>query len=202
MRRSLMPYVCLNAAAALGCLQAQTTFTVEIYNYAGVPAGTLVNAEKEAARIFRAAGIELSWAPCPVSDRDFETSPAKFGACGKTPNAPVLRIEAEGSRRRGPVAAITREDRVWFSYTWIQRNCELYGVAPAVLLGHVMAHELGHVLLGDDSHARDGIMIPTFSEAQFRRAQTGILLFDGRQAAQMRAALSNHTTTASARTAN
>jgi len=116
MRGILMPYVCLNAAALGGCLQAQTTLTVELYNYANVPAGILANSEKETARVFRAAGIELSWAPCPVSEHDLESSPAKFDGCGKSPNAPVVRIENEDTSLRNSTAAITRGDRVWLSY--------------------------------------------------------------------------------------
>jgi hypothetical protein len=91
---------------------------------------------------------------------------------------------------------------VCLSYVWIKRICDLYDVAPAVLLGHVMAHELGHFLLGDNSHSRDGIMIDAFREQEFRRAQTGKLLFSARQAAQMRATLTKTTTTASARAPN
>jgi hypothetical protein len=196
-----MPYVCLNAAAMLGCLQAQTILTVEVYNYAGVPAGILANAEKESKRVFHDAGIELSWVPCPVSDHDLRRSLAKFDACGKTPNTPIVRIEKEVLNHLGPVAA-TNEGRVWVPYNRIQRVGDLYDVAPAVVLGHVIAHELGHLLLGDSSHSGDGIMVAKFREAEFRRAEMGKLLFDERQAAQMRAKLRESGIKTSARAAN
>lgn len=198
MRRNRKLSVCFHAAASGLCLNATTALTVEVYNYASVPSSILANAEEETVRIFHAAGIELSWAACPVSDLDLEDTPEKFGACGRTPNAPVVRIETEDTARRGPVAAITSEDRVWVYYAWIKRNCDLHGVAQPVLLGHVIAHELGHVLLRDNTHTPAGIMIAVFREKELRLAQMGKLLFDRRQAAQMRAVLTSHTTGESA----
>jgi hypothetical protein len=48
-----------------------------------------------------------------------------------------------------------------------------------------MAHELGHLLLGKDSHGQ-GIMTDTFGRRDFERAEKGELVFTPQQAKQMR----------------
>jgi hypothetical protein len=170
-----------------------TLLTVRFYNYAGVPAEILADAEKESVRIFREAGIELSWAPCAVSDRDFEDSPSKFAACRQASDASIVRIEAQSNappvpRSKGSAAGAALEDRIAVSYDRVEQvHADAAHISRATLLGHVMAHELGHFLLGENSHSSDGIMINVFREQELRRAERGKLLFTRRQAAQMRA---------------
>jgi hypothetical protein len=218
MRRNLTPHVCPNSAAqivmlAVCCngwifiaLAAQTKppdaprdgqtkaplLVVRLYNYAGVPAGILARANEETVRIFREAGIELSWAPCAVSDRDFEDSPSKFDACRQASDAPIMRIEAQLDAhpvpwRKRSDAGAALEDQVRVSYERAKQLSADAHISQATLLGHVMAHEIGHVLLGENSHSSDGIMINVFREQELRRAERGKLLFTERQPARMRA---------------
>ncbi len=60
------------------------------------------------------------------------------------------------------------------------------GFAKALVLGYVMAHDLGHLLLGKDSHGHR-IMMGTFGRQDFERAAKGELVFTPQQAEQMRA---------------
>jgi len=39
--------------------------------------------------------------------------------------------------------------------------------STSTILGHIMAHELGHLLLGEDSHSADGIMTETLRQKHF-----------------------------------
>lgn len=165
---------------------------VRFYNYAGVSAGILAVANKESVRIFREAGIELSWAPCAVSDRDFEDSPAKFAACRQASDAPIVRIEAPSNAhpvppRNGSPAGTAHQDQIMVSYDRVEQVHADFNIPRSTLLGHVLAHELGHFLLGENSHASDGIMIASFREQDLRRAERGKLLFTEEQAARMRA---------------
>ncbi len=207
MRRNLTPEVCSNAVAKLATLalcftawcygafaaQANGTIplTVRIYNYAGVPAGVLSHAEKETDRVFAQTGIQLSWASCAVSDRDFANAPASFVACSRASDAPIIKIQSQpnGARRAGPVAGVALEDRVAIWYNQVREISADHGISSDVLLGHVMAHELGHVLLGDNSHSSEGIMIAAFRDKELRRAQKGTLLFTAQQGARVRAKL-------------
>jgi hypothetical protein len=58
------------------------------------------------------------------------------------------------------------------------------GLARA--LGHVMAHEVGHLLLGLNAHSHRDIMSPSWHEDELRLASMGALLFSEEQARLMR----------------
>jgi hypothetical protein len=59
-------------------------------------------------------------------------------------------------------------------------NLELY-----VILGHAMAHEIGHVLLGSREHATGGLMQANWNPATWRLASAGLLNFSPKEAKQM-----------------
>ena len=57
-------------------------------------------------------------------------------------------------------------------------------------LGAVMAHEIGHLLLGSNSHTPAGIMRARWEGQELNRMARGNLLFTESQSDQMRAKLS------------
>jgi hypothetical protein len=57
-----------------------------------------------------------------------------------------------------------------------------------VLLGCVIVHEIGHLLLGAEGHSADGIMQPHLGPKQVRQAITGTLMFTSHQSKLLRAA--------------
>ena len=61
----------------------------------------------------------------------------------------------------------------------------------AQLLGFVMAHEMGHMLLPYGAHSQVGIMRPEWDRAQVKNAVEGVLTFTPVQAALIRARLQN-----------
>ena len=63
------------------------------------------------------------------------------------------------------------------------------GTGAAHLLGAVVAHELGHLLLGSHAHAHVGIMTPTWQEQSLRAIEMGTFFFTREQAAFMRGRL-------------
>jgi hypothetical protein len=58
-----------------------------------------------------------------------------------------------------------------------------------VMLGHLMAHELGHLLLGTPDHAAAGIMSCPWGRPETEGAAQGRLLFYSGEAKRMRANL-------------
>ncbi len=163
--------------------------SVRIYNYAEVPEPILVAAQAEAIRIFSDAGIEVSWLPCASSDEEFTEAPHKFAACAQAVNAIIVRIQPKSSEGRAArphsTVAGAGEERVEVLYDRLQElSADQH--FRGLILGHVMAHELGHLLLGEQSHASRGIMAPTFRAKELLRAQKGQLLFTPQQAERMR----------------
>ena len=56
-----------------------------------------------------------------------------------------------------------------------------------LILGHTLAHEIGHLLFGSTRHSRKGIMRPVLSSNYWHLASMGALLFTPLQAKQLRA---------------
>ncbi len=56
----------------------------------------------------------------------------------------------------------------------------------ASILGHGVAHEIGHLLLGTNSHAASGIMRARWQIRELTSASKGTLLFSDVQSRQMR----------------
>ena len=57
----------------------------------------------------------------------------------------------------------------------------------AVLLGHAIAHELGHLLLNSSTHARYGLMAARWRDTELDRAAVGLLQFSQAEASCIRA---------------
>ena len=56
-----------------------------------------------------------------------------------------------------------------------------------LFLGCIMAHKIGHILLGDPMHSAAGIMQPEWGRPQFHQAMKGSLLFNDQEAIRIRA---------------
>jgi hypothetical protein len=87
------------------------------------------------------------------------------------------------SRRRRCVTV------AWLLYGRIHNLGQLIQLEVSQLLGHVMAHEIGHLLLPYGSHAASGIMKAGWDTQQTRLASTHSLTFEPSQAALIRARL-------------
>jgi hypothetical protein len=71
------------------------------------------------------------------------------------------------------------------------------GVAsPSEILGHVTAHEIGHLLLGSGQHSTVGIMRGRWNQEDLRRASQGSLLFTAQQSKLIRAGVRARTAVA------
>jgi hypothetical protein len=61
--------------------------------------------------------------------------------------------------------------------------------SPGRLLGHVMAHEIGHLLIGSHAHSSWGIMRPVWSRRELRSTEMGSVFFTVDQARTMKTRL-------------
>lgn len=155
--------------------------TVLVIDSASVKPSVLRKAEREAGRLFEAAGIEIQWVNCAETDEC-------RGALG--PKEFELHIVPGGRTRSDFVfgeAFLGQDGRGQYSDVFFDRLQQAHGdVDLALLLGAVSAHELGHLLLGSNSHSRIGIMEPRWQEDSVQKIGKGMLLFTQEQGELMR----------------
>ena len=82
--------------------------------------------------------------------------------------------------------SLEREPIVWIFYRRIERAAHRAAVDPGIVLGHVIAHEIGHALLPVAGHGPSGLMRATWKRAELVDAWQGQLRFSGDEAAAIR----------------
>ena len=161
---------------------------VRIYNYAEVQADVLGRAQVEAARIFRQAGVEVEW-----NEIDLSGPPGKAPAASTDEPVFNLKLLSESMAARIPRPArmfgIALHIDVFLFVHRVRDLARDSGFPLPLVLGHIMAHELGHLLLGENSHSSAGLMSETLRPTEFELATRGRLLFAPEEARRMRSRL-------------
>lgn len=172
----------------------ELTLTVRVYDYAALPGFELHSAMGVARNIFRDAEIGIKWADCsPVlkSGQGYPGCAGPLGATGVILN--ILRRPLEGCAQESLGCALqdVRGRRGFVAYVFQQNLEETVTMGASArfrLLGLVMAHELGHLLLGTGAHSASGIMQPYWSARQMARPAADMGFSQG-QARLMRSRL-------------
>ena len=193
--------------AAAESPQTDVRLTVHVCNYADVDSKTLASAERGAKEIFRKAGVQSRWidahdraqkqsdnstdvgliglsqiwldilSPATVAHLGLADSFMGF-APGTGPNRNVVKVFYNRVTELGE-----RQSAAW-AHGMISRN-----VSAGQILGAVMAHEIGHVLLNLSSHSEIGIMRGDWDQEDLYKVGAGCLLFTPNQAEVIRAEL-------------
>ncbi len=167
---------------------------VWVSDLAGVDPGTLDAAIDDARQVLADAAIETEWIVCTRPGQ------SEMPAACSAPIGPwILRVRvlSEESARQYPVyetnfgmAFPGEGDRLGSAADVFAARCLRFadeeGVEPELVLGRVLAHEIGHLLLGRNSHSVSGIMTANWKRKQFERAAQGGFAFVGKQAGSMR----------------
>jgi len=165
---------------------AASAFTVLVFNFRQVSTDILSNAEKETDQIFGHAGIQVAWQECPTGNE-----PCRIGS------GPVLFLAIKA----GPVQNKFLDVVSGQAIVANQLAVVYYDALPRVgrgktgtreastLLACVIAHELGHLLLGAAGHSIHGIMRDRWDIEQTRRALMSELDFLPEEGKLMRSAL-------------
>jgi hypothetical protein len=73
-------------------------------------------------------------------------------------------------------------------YPRVHEMAVVWELPEYLVLGRTMAHELGHLLLGANSHSSNGLMRPQFNSRDLS-LESGQFLFDAKQARRLRESL-------------
>jgi len=172
------------------------TIEVDIYNYSSISREALAGIEQETARIFRRLRVAMKWRYCPLSaEQRIQNT-----ACDhpQTPTRFTLRLLSTEMTRKLNLSddvygfAKVPDDGTFgtVANVFADRALQLAKDEESrrVLLGHFIAHELGHLLLADGGHpARAGIMHVPWLTEEVEQAKRGALLFLPEQAKKIRA---------------
>jgi len=191
---------CLALSACLGSslsgAEPAPKITVFVYNYAAVRPEVLILTEAEASRICRQADIEIDWLGCPLAPKEAAPFPACQVPPGPTRLALRILSQAMAERLRQPEDSFgfamipedgsfaTMANVFWYD---AEQLANRRGMRHGVLLGHLAAHELGHLLLGMGSHASRGIMHVPWRPKELDAVTQGLMLFRPEEAEEMRA---------------
>jgi len=196
----------LAAGSADAAGESGATVSVRTYNYAKVSTRVMRGAEREAGRVFTAAGIDTMWVDCLASEAGAgsrlglaEPAGTANSDCSTRVNGVTVGLrllsrstipskdfsdEMFGFATGGDLASVFYQrvkDLAW--------GVDKDGNEIPLILGDVMAHELGHLLLGTNSHSPAGIMCANWDQDYLRLALRGHELFSQEQSASMRATL-------------
>jgi hypothetical protein len=173
-----------NSAGENPCL------SVFVYNDAQVSPGVLSKAELRAAMIFARAGLDIIWLNRAHEMSDHASSMSTIPA----PDHLMLRITPHGASSTsnavfgmaflGPDGTGRYGDVFWER---VQELHTSYQVDLARVLASVMAHEIGHLLLGSNGHSISGIMRARWESSELRQVAMGTLVFLPWQEQRMRA---------------
>jgi len=189
IKSQLMLGVILGFAASVAQSQDFPQITVIVRHTADLSPALLNDAEKPAARIFEKAGVSVRWLNCLQRGSVFEDP-----ACNEpvTPSHLVIHVLSHAHKAADSVFGVSFIDAGGgvFADIFMDRIRRLQEenshTSLSTMLGAVMVHELGHLLLGEHSHSREGLMQAHWSTEQLKKIGMGNLLFDGKAAAQLR----------------
>jgi hypothetical protein len=160
--------------------------TVFVAERAGTSVHALAEAERNAARVFHQAGVDVEWINCD----DKQQEPA----CGKVSQADlIVHLVPRARTLTGDI----------FGVAFVENNAGVYAdvfvdsiqslreqdsaISLSPILGSVLAHEVGHLLLGTNAHSREGIMQAHWQAEQLRHIAKGQMRFTKEQSGRMRA---------------
>jgi hypothetical protein len=165
--------------------------SISVHDYAGVSAPLLTAAEGQAREIFRRAGLETVWLNCSPKLEKHEPESCYFADATHLTLKISPRAMNAQVRDRIDVLGTSYPDEKgagYFAYVFYDRVQEL---AERRTLGHgllagVMAHEIGHLLLGSNSHSLSGIMCAHWEAEQLRSVAEGLMSFAPSESRLMR----------------
>lgn len=150
------------------------TLDLQMRSEVRVPAYVLKKSQDEVTRIFADAGLAVRWT---------ETSPRVTVKIV----AQVLGYDRKASGVMGVAQRTPNGYVAQIFFRQVQEFADTYEVDLGTMLGHVIAHEIGHLLMPANAHSPTGVMQPYWGRALVRDASRGTLTFTEAQAARIRA---------------
>jgi hypothetical protein len=197
MNRQLTRCVLVSLAFAgyVSAAEVQPRLTVLLYDFAGIAPDVLAMAKRQTAKVYGSSGVEIDWIACAASFSKNELNPECIAS---RPDRLEIRLLPEFKTRllhprAGALGLALTSEKGGFgtvAFIFADRAKEM-GSSPAsafgLILGAIVAHELGHLLLGPGGHSLDGIMKTAWGSPEIVRSLQRQLHFTDKQSERIRA---------------
>ena len=174
----LIFFLGLSLHLGAGECNVMRTVPVRLFNDAAVPPKMMIAAQNEAAWVLRSLCVEIEWVRSPSTQAPSTQAPSTQGLDIRiiaTPLPHSTSTFALGMTTLNPERG--KSATVFFSRVRETRRQHLSLIRLDVLLGCVLAHEIGHLLLSTTAHSPDGVMAAHFGEDEVLRAAQRRLVF-------------------------
>jgi hypothetical protein len=162
---------------------------VRLYDYAHVPSKVLVTAEGQTGMIFRQAGVEVTWEnsiPPKDPSQAKPTSPRPPDVASLDLRIVTHFESIPGALHYHSMGFAVPPDTATISLKWVEKLACLGVAEEYQVLGAAMAHEIGHLFLGPNSHSSVGIMRAGWKEDDLKQASQARLTFTTSEAEHIR----------------
>ncbi|HYP09714.1 MAG TPA: hypothetical protein VER03_26050 [Bryobacteraceae bacterium] len=169
---------------------------IRLYNLSGVSASDLDQARAEVSQIYSATGITFQWEegdPEAAEARRVDFSARRSAETRTTRPAVIVAriVEKAPPAPKGPSLGLALPfGRTGVHVTMYKDNIAAVSqsqhVSFAKVLGHALAHEIGHMLMTDLGHSPAGLMRATWGPAEYRSMVTTGLRFAPREVQELR----------------
>jgi hypothetical protein len=171
------------AISILQLLTAGRQIDVAICNQDGVAESVISSARRETELVFRAIGVQIVWQTCETSLTSELVVRLWESKVPKTVGPASLDVMGKAfvaGRYGGTVADVY--------LTAVRATAELHGANPSEVAGVVVAHEIGHLLLGP-GHMPNGVMQAVWGQKEVDAVRQRRLRFSKEAARRIRLAL-------------
>jgi hypothetical protein len=185
-------------AASAGVAASQphdaSTFAVVVHDYAHTSPADLNVARQVVLRIFHDAGIETAWVQFGTdafaqAEATYPGGPDAFVQSAIFVNLQAVDRQARDDAKTEVLGrAAPGTHFAWIFCQRVNATAAQNRQSSGELLGHVIAHEIGHLLLPSGAHSPNGIMAAVMD---LDLVQQGGLHFLGRQPELIRARLAD-----------
>jgi hypothetical protein len=183
-----------SAFAAAPATDSPARLTVNVRNYAQLDRKTLVRAGEVAHRILQRAGIEATFIPLAPDEKYQEGStPGSLNFSIKVLSREMAKKLRLPTTNMGLAPGEEHERTEAFVFARVAADLaqkQTYA-SLAEILGHAMAHEIGHLF--NLRHSPQGIMHGDWDERDLSNMAVGRLNFSPEQAGQIRAEMTRRT---------
>jgi hypothetical protein len=174
-------------------LTAGQQMNVAVCNLGAVSGSVIVGAKAETELVYRSAGVQIVWHDCEAFPPPAGQTQNPWFVIRLRTDKPPLTV---GPASLDVMGKAFVEDAGGYMadayFQAVQATSEKHHGDSGVLLGFVMAHELGHLLLGA-GHTPDGVMQAAWGQRQMDALRQRWLKFNDENATRIRRVLDTRT---------